>query len=182
MASNGEDPVTEVRGANGCSRNAVPRHIKPERGQVPENGSPDDPPVKREDVGHVLDHDVPGLQLANDSLELGPQRSLRVSEPRPLTGGADALAGEAADDALDPGEVVGADGSHVIVNRDPREASPKEISSLGLSLDEPCVLVAGLVESGVEKSSAREERADNHRSLDPGNRPGATQNTRVSSS
>jgi hypothetical protein len=44
VPSKGEDPVTAVRSADGGSRNAIPRHVIPERGQIPENGSPHTPP------------------------------------------------------------------------------------------------------------------------------------------
>jgi hypothetical protein len=60
VGSNGEDPVTEVRGADGRSGDAIPNDTVPERGQVAENLSPDFSPVKREDVGHILDQDVAG--------------------------------------------------------------------------------------------------------------------------
>jgi hypothetical protein len=84
VGSNGDDPVTAVRGAEGGSGNTVPRHVKPERGQVPENGSPDGSVMESEDVRHVLDDDVAGSKLANDSSELGPESSLRMSEASPL--------------------------------------------------------------------------------------------------
>jgi hypothetical protein len=40
VGSNGEDPVTAVRGADGSCRYAIPDDVVPERGQVPENLSP----------------------------------------------------------------------------------------------------------------------------------------------
>jgi hypothetical protein len=72
VGSKGEDPVTAVRSADGGSRNAIPRHVIPERGQIPENRSPHIAPMNSEDRGYVLDHDPSGLYLANNSLELGP--------------------------------------------------------------------------------------------------------------
>jgi hypothetical protein len=106
--------------------------------------------MESEDVRHVLDDDVAGSKLANDSSELGPQRSLRVSEASPLPRRRGSLAWEAAGDAVDGLEVVGADVSDVVVNRAPWPSSGEQGAAVGLTLDEPCVLVAGLVESGVE--------------------------------
>ena len=154
MPSNGEDPVAAVRGADGGSGNAVPRHVIPERGQVPENGSPDGSVMESEDVRHVLDEHVSRHQLANDASELGPQSSLRVSEASPLPGGRCALAREAAGDAIDAGEVASADRADVVVNRAPWESSGEQSAPKLVGLDEPGVVMSGLVESGVEESCA----------------------------
>ena len=152
MASNGEDPVAAVRGADGGSGNAVPRHVIPERGQVPENGSPDGSVMESEDVRHVLDEHVSRHQLANDASELGPESSLRVSEASPLAGGRCTLAREAARDAVDRGEVAGADRSDVIVNRAPWESPGEQSAAPFVTLNEPGVVASGLVESGVEQA------------------------------
>jgi hypothetical protein len=101
VGSNGEDPVTEVRGADGRCWKAIPDDVVPERGQVPENLSPDRAPVKSEDVGHILHQHVPGPKLANGSSHLSPQNGLGMPEPLPLTGGAGSLAGEPAGDEVD---------------------------------------------------------------------------------
>lgn len=69
----------------------------------------------REDSGHVLSHDESGFHLANDSSKLGPESSLRVSEASPEPRAGDAFTGEAADDPVDPLEVVRSDRSDVIV-------------------------------------------------------------------
>lgn len=107
--------------------------------------------MESENVRHVLDRDVPGSKLANDPLELGPESSLRVSETSPLPRGRCPLAGEAAGDAVDGLEVVRADGSDVIVNRDSWPSPLEQGPTVGLALDEPGVLDPGLGESGVEQ-------------------------------
>lgn len=154
MASNGEPPVAAV----GCSdvgrSNAVPRHIKPERGQVPDHDSEDVAPVKSENSGHVLDQDVGGLNFANDSSELGPESSLRMSEASAKPCPRDALARESADNPVDPCEVVRADGPDIIVDGALGPAAGEELATVGLALDEPGVLDAGLVEPCVEQAGS----------------------------
>jgi hypothetical protein len=151
VGSNGENPVTAVRGADGGSRYAVPRHVIPERGQVADHGSPDRSPMNSEDRGHVLHQHESGPKLANDSLELGPQRSLRVSETSPLPGGRCSLTREAAGDAVDGLEVVRADGPDVIVNRAPWESPREQPAAELVTLDKPGMLEPGLMEPDIEK-------------------------------
>jgi len=149
-----EDPVASVRGSHVGSSYATPRHVIPQRGQVPENGSPDGSVMERANRRHVLDRDVPRSKLANDPLELGPDSSLRMVEAIARAGVGSALAREPPDDPVDPLEVVGADGSDVIVNRAPWPASCEEGSPVGFTFDEPGVLDAGVVEALVEEAGA----------------------------
>lgn len=60
MGSNGEDPITSVRGADGRSGQTVPDDIEPERGQVPENLVPEGSISDGEKVRNILDEDVSG--------------------------------------------------------------------------------------------------------------------------
>jgi hypothetical protein len=88
---NAPPPVPSVAGSQSTRRYARPFTVVPDRGQFPKNGI--------EPVGNngsdVLQHDVSGLNHANDSDEF-------VEQPRPgalfdaglLAGGADVLAGE----------------------------------------------------------------------------------------
>lgn len=110
--------------------------------------------MKSEDSGHVLDQDVGGLNLANDSSELGPESSLRMSEASAKPRARDALAGEPADDPVDRLEVVRADGADVVVDGAPGPALGEELAAVGLALDEPGMLDAGLVESRVEETGS----------------------------
>jgi hypothetical protein len=45
---------------------------------------------------------------------------------------------------------VGADGADIVVNRAPWPSPAEQSAAELVALDEPCVLVPGLVESGVE--------------------------------
>lgn len=107
VGSNTDEPVTEVRGTEGCCWNTVPDSIVPERGQVPENDAPE--ASRRlswgrrhaEDVGDVLDEHMPGSKVANDSPHLVPQNGLGVPEPLALPCGADPSAGESSGDEID---------------------------------------------------------------------------------
>lgn len=108
--SNGEHPVTEVRGADGSSGNTVPSDVtEPERGQVPENGSPERAfrlswvCRHASNVGDVLDEYVARSNLANDSPHLAPQSGFDVFEAGALACRAGALAGEAAGDEVNAG-------------------------------------------------------------------------------
>jgi hypothetical protein len=106
--SNGDDPVTEVRGTEGCCWNTVPDSIEAERGQVPENRAPEasDRLIwgrrHAENVGDILDEAIARSKLANDPAHLVPQNGLGVTEPLALPGGADPAAGEPAGDEIDP--------------------------------------------------------------------------------
>src|ERR1035441_4289228 len=74
--SNGDDPVTEVRGTEGCCWNTVPDSIEAERGQVPENRAPEasDRLIwgrrHAENVGDILDEAIARSKLANDPAHL----------------------------------------------------------------------------------------------------------------
>lgn len=73
------EPVTSVRGANGCSRYAVPFRVVPALGQVPENSSEPQGKVP----WHVLQEHEAGSNVANDSEDFGPKMTLvRLSESR----------------------------------------------------------------------------------------------------
>ena len=60
VGSNGEDPVTEVRGTEGSSGNAIPDRVVPERGQVPDHRSPHVPSVDSKEIRDVLQQDEAG--------------------------------------------------------------------------------------------------------------------------
>jgi hypothetical protein len=70
------DPITEVRGADGRCRNAVPLRVIPERGQVPENLAERSAIVDSQEVSDVLHEDEAGSKLANGSRELGPEPTI----------------------------------------------------------------------------------------------------------
>src|SRR5690606_5279359 len=69
-----EHPVSLVRGANGASRYAVPLRVIPALGQVSEYSS--DPQGKV--PWDVLQEDVAGSCVANDSEDFGPKMTLVV--------------------------------------------------------------------------------------------------------
>lgn len=154
VASNGNDAVTEVRGAEGCRWKAVPLDIEAERGQLPDNLSPDGSIVESKDVRHVLHEHVSGLQLANGSGHLAPQNGLGVVHPVALADGAGALAGEAAGDDVDSNSVSASELSDVGVDDGTGESPREEFAAEGDGFAEPCVAQSGLVQPEVEQSAA----------------------------
>lgn len=161
--SNGEHPVTEVRGADGRRRNTVPLDVIPERGQVPENLSPDGSIVESKDVRHVLHEHVAGSKLANGSGHLSPQNGLRMVEPVLLAGGADALAGEASGDELDSLGRSSANCPDVIEDGHPGPTLLEDAAPPRVDLAEPGVLDAGEVQAVGEQADSVEESTGDHR-------------------
>src|SRR5690606_23559328 len=106
---NDENSITEVIGANGCRRNAIPLRIIPARGQVSEY---DAQPSSKQRC-YVLHDDVAGSKLANDPGKLRPQAGAFASNACSLSGIANVLAGEASADEINGREIVSADFSHV---------------------------------------------------------------------
>lgn len=164
VGSNGEDPVTEVRGADGCCRYAIPDRVVPERGQVPENFSPDGSVVDSKDVRHVLHEDVAGSKLANGSGHLAPQNGLGVVEPVAESGGAGSLAGEPAGEEIN-GPAPSADCSNVVVSNSARESLGEDsLTSPLIGLADPRWLVeASEHEAEVEHSRSGEDASMPHR-------------------
>jgi hypothetical protein len=121
VGSNGEYPVTSVRGADGRSGKTIPDDIEPERGQVPENLSPDGSVMEGEKVRHVLDEDVSGSKLANGPPHLSPQNGFGVLETVAFAGGRDALTGEAAGDDIDGSSRSCSDCSDIVEDGDAGE-------------------------------------------------------------
>jgi hypothetical protein len=160
VGSNGEDPITSVRGADGRSGETVPDDIEPERGQVPENLSPDGSVMEGEKVRHVLDEDVSGSKLADGAPHLAPQNGLGVSESLTLAGGRGSLAGEASGDDIDGSSRSCSDCSDVVENGDAGEAEFEDRSSPGVDLAEPRMLEPGEVEAEGEHPDAVELAAD----------------------
>lgn len=163
MGSNGEDPITSVRGADGRSGKTVPDDIEPERGQVPENLSPDGSVMEGEKVRHVLDEDVSGSKLANGAPHLAPQNGLGVSEPLALAGGRGALAGEAAGDDIGSRSASCSDCPDVVEDGDAGEAEFEDRSPPGVDLTEPRVSETGEVEAVGEQTDSVELAADGER-------------------
>ncbi len=159
MGSNGDEPVTEVRGAEGGSGYAIPRDIEPERGQVPENFSPDGSVSDCKEVRHVLHEHVSGSKLADGSGHLSPQNGFGVLEPVALPGRACALAREAAGDDVDSNS-VSANGSHVVVDADSGPAPLQDGSPFGLDFAQPFVAQSGEVQAVGEQAAAIEESSD----------------------
>jgi hypothetical protein len=112
--------------------------------------------MERADCRHVLDPDVLGSKLANDSRELGPESSLRMVETIARAGVGSALAREPADDPVDPLEVAGTDSADVVVNRASWPSAGEECAAFGLAFDEPGVFDPCVMESFVEQAGACE--------------------------
>jgi len=144
------------------SGNDSPCRIVPHFGQVSENDSK--PP--RSESWAVFHEREPGLYLANDPGELGPESAALSSDPGAFSGGGNVLAWETAadaevipDDAASLDEsggvgIVGAEGLHVVPNRESRYASvnlPLQQNSSGIffDFDRP--------DAGVPKEGVREE-------------------------
>ena len=153
VRSNGEDPVTAVRGADGSCRYAIPDRVVPERGQRPENFSPDGSVVESKDVRHVLHEDVSGSKLANGSGHLSPQNGLGVSESLLLARAACALAGEAAGEEDGLLEAM-PDVSNIVKDSCSGPALGEDAAAPGVAFAQPQVVPAGEVQPVVEQADA----------------------------
>src|SRR5690606_9779780 len=127
---NDENAITEVIGANGCRRNAIPFRIIPARGQVSEY----DIQPSRKQRCNVLHDDVAGSKLANDPGKLSPQAGTFASNSCSLSGIANVLAGEASADEIDWREIVRADLSHVSESDGIRPVSCKDLRRIVIHL------------------------------------------------
>lgn len=167
MGSNGEESVTEVRGADGRSRYAIPDEIEPDRGQVSEylSGKISRVPswrLENKEIRDVLHEHVVGSKLANGSEHLSPQNGFGVSEALFLACSRDALAGEAAGDDIDGSSINCSELSDVLEDWNSRPALGEDVPAEGVGLTEEGVLESGEVQSEVECSVAAEEAADIH--------------------
>jgi hypothetical protein len=162
VGSNGDEPVTEVRGAEGCRWKTVPLDIEPERGQVPENLSPDGSISDSKEVRHVLHDDESGSKLANGSAHLAPQNGLGIVEAVALACGARSLARDAAGDDGNSLGAISSNCSHIVEDPDPRPSSTEKLAAERVDLAEPPVLEPGKSESEIEQAAATEERSDIH--------------------
>src|SRR5690606_37967367 len=98
---NDKDSITDVIGANGCRRTAIPLRIIPARGQISEyNVQP-----SRKQRLDVLHDDVAWSKLANDRGKFSPQAGTFASNSGSLSGIADVLAWESSSDEIDRREV-----------------------------------------------------------------------------
>jgi hypothetical protein len=149
VGSNGKDPVTAVRGADGSCRYAIPDNVIPALGQAPENLSPHGSIVESKEMRHVLHQHVPGSKLANGSEHLEPQNGLGMVEPVPLPSSRSALAGEPAGDEVN-GLAAIADVSNICMDPGIRPSLVEDASSPFVGFAEPGVLDSGLMEAVVE--------------------------------
>lgn len=155
MGSNGNDPVTEVRGTEGSCRYAIPDSVIPERGQGSDDLSPHFPSVESKDVCHVLHDDEARSKLANGAGHLAPQNGLGMSEPLALARRARALAGEAAGDDIDS-LGTSSNCSDIVIDPDSGPAQGEHLASERVDLAEPAVLEASETEPVGEQSDAIE--------------------------
>ncbi|HVQ60396.1 MAG TPA: hypothetical protein VMS60_15960 [Solirubrobacterales bacterium] len=165
VGSNGEEPLTEVRGTDGCCWKHIPDKIETDRGQVciylsgkvsgvPSRGS------EIKEIRDVLHEHVSGSKLANGSEHLSPQNGFGVAEALSLSGRRDSLAGEAAGDDIDSSSRSCSDGSDIVEDGDAGEALFEDRTAPGVDLAEPGVFEAGEVEAEGEKSNSVELAAD----------------------
>ena len=105
QARDDEEPVAEVRGADGSSGDTVPPRIIPERGKVPEhNGEP-----VADEGGDVLDDDPLRPPFADEASVLAPEPRALAIEAATASKAADILAGKTAAVELRAAEVGCAD-------------------------------------------------------------------------
>jgi hypothetical protein len=123
------------------SRQARPLRVIPCFGQVSENSSDRASvpalPFPGEEGRDVLHDDVAGSKLANDPGELGPKTRTGAVDPGSSAGAAEVLAGEAAADEVNRGEVAGADLSHVLESLGVGEVPGEDGPAVGVLLDLP---------------------------------------------
>lgn len=96
VGSQEEDAVTEVRGTDGCRRNAIPFRSPPARGQVSDHSSE----RPRKVAWNVLSEEVARSHFANDAPDLVPEPSLVIGAMS-TSGHAVGLAGVAGGDEVD---------------------------------------------------------------------------------
>lgn len=159
VGSNGDDPVTEVRGAEGCRWKAVPFDIEAERGQVPDNLSPDGSVVDAKEVRHVLHEHVAGSKVANGAGHLAPQNGLGMLEPIALPGRRGSLAREPAGDDVDSGS-PSVNCSDVVEDVDAGEPEPEDLSTPRVDLAQPGVAQSREVQAVGEQPDPVELAAD----------------------
>jgi hypothetical protein len=160
LGSNGEHPVTTVRGADGCCWKTIPRRVVPERGQVPENLSPDSSVMESKDGRDVLHEHVPRSKLANGTSHLSPQNGFGVPEPLPLPGARGSLTGESAGDDVDSGNNVSSDVSDVVKDGDAGPSFREDAAAPWVGFAEPGVMEPGLVEAVVEEADPGEKASN----------------------
>jgi hypothetical protein len=158
--SDGEDPIAEVRGTEGCRGKAIPLDTEPERGQLPDHLSPDGSVMESKDVRHVLHEHVAGSKLANGSSHLSPQNGLGVVEPVSLASRRSALAGEPSGDDVDTSNSVSSDESHVGDDRHAGPTSLEDFASPRIELAQPFVPQPGAVQPVGEQAAAVEQASN----------------------
>lgn len=105
-----KDPVSAVRGANGCSWHAIPFRVIPALGQVSENSSEPQGKVPWD----VLQERVSWSYCANDSEDFGPKMTLVVFAAS-LSGVTERLAGVPADEHVKVSKLISFEGADVLV-------------------------------------------------------------------
>jgi hypothetical protein len=112
---NEPDPVTSVRGANGCCWDTIPDRIIPARGQVSENVS--QPETKQ--AWYVLHDDIEGSNFANEAGILAPEARALTLKASALSSEADVLTREPATYDVDcnsvSGQSVSVEGADVFI-------------------------------------------------------------------
>ena len=93
-----------MRGTNKRCRNALPLRVIPERGQAADHLS--ESSVGKSEAWHVLHDDDEGSNVANDSLELGPEPPV-ISGAGCPSGLRHGLTGEPAHDGIALGKITG---------------------------------------------------------------------------
>lgn len=137
--------------------------MKPERGQVSENLSPDPSfPESRgsesKEIRDILHKDVAGSKFANETELLFPQNGFGVLESVALTGGAASLAGETSSDSVDRGKLVCSKVSDVFVEDGVGESLGEDFfSSPVVEFADPGVLDVGKAEPERELSGTSED-------------------------
>lgn len=109
-----EQPLSAVGRSGIGSAQTAPRDSKPQRGQVTDDAAEDTPASGSKQAWDVLNENVSGSKFPHDSKHLRPQIAF-VRSSTALASHAERLAGRPTADDINGLEVVGADGSHVVI-------------------------------------------------------------------
>jgi len=153
----GEEAITEVGGADGSSRYAIPFKVVPARGQIGGNSSE----AGSKEPWDVLQQHKPGSKYANASEELGPEPSFVVLSSA-SSGDTDGLAGEPAANEVDTLHVLPLDLCHVTQVRYVGPMLRQDFAAERVDLRLPHGLHTGALQPELEATDTGEQRPDLH--------------------
>jgi hypothetical protein len=151
-----EQPVTHMWGTQRACGKHTPLRIKPEPGQVSENGV--SPPNK--ESCDVLHEDVTGSNLANEPSKLKPQTGALTSQSGAESSLGDVLTGEASTEDVNGRDLRRRDGADVSVLGDVRPVLREDFDRVFVTFHLPADAHSCALQAQLEAANAAEERAN----------------------